>query len=99
MNMTDEQLTIIEARAGVAKTGLAYPGIWQLDTAAISFIHEDVPLLLAEIKRQRDMLQEFYLACVYLDKAIPVYGRTNAERIRAAADEIVALRARLNDSQ
>lgn len=39
---------------------------------------------------------EFFRACVYLDKAIPVYGYpTNADRIRAATDEILRLRAEL----
>jgi tetrahydrodipicolinate N-succinyltransferase len=51
------------------------------------------------LERERDearaLVREFYLACVYLDKAIPVYGATNTERIRIAADEIIRLRAAL----
>lgn len=46
-----------------------------------------------------EQLAEFgaaaYRACVYLDKAVPVEGRDNIERIRFAADEIVRLRAAL----
>lgn len=37
--------------------------------------------------------RECFSACAYLDKAVPVQGRTNVERIRFAADEILRLRA------
>jgi hypothetical protein len=55
--MTDEQLQLIEARVGVAKTMFVYPGMWQLDTQTVSFIHDDAPALVAEVKRLREAVE------------------------------------------
>lgn len=57
--MTDEQLLIIESRAGVLKTTVAYAGMWNLDTTAIAFIRDDVPALIDEARRLRASVAEF----------------------------------------
>jgi chromosome segregation ATPase len=52
-----------------------------------------------EIERLKEWSDAASAACCYLDKAVPVLGRTNDERIRFAADEMLALRARLEEAK
>lgn len=59
--MTDEQLLIIEARAGVLKTTMTYPAMWNLDSNAIDFIRSDVPALVAEVRRLQHDVERFTL--------------------------------------
>jgi len=61
-------------------------------------------LLAALCKEPTDVNQEFvdsmFSACCYLDRAIPVYGyEDNAQRVRAATDEILRLRALCKDTR
>lgn len=102
--MTDEQLTAIEQRRAAAKAeviAICKGKQWRMcipveqtdSDICITNSLDDIDALVAEVRRQREMLNAFYLVCVHLDKAVPVFGMTNTERIRAAADEIVRLRA------
>lgn len=98
--MTDEQLLIIEARAGVLKTTMTYPAMWNLDSNAIDFIRTDVPALVAEVRRLRvacDEMSATVAGAVYALRLNALNGIVNqCEHLRDELDELHTERVKLH---
>lgn len=50
---------------------------------------------MGQIKDRIEFADAMFSACCYLDRAVPVFGRANPDRVRFAADEIIRLRGEL----